>query len=233
MFTRTMSRMLPQRGFADLTSTELDETDPDYYPSLHRAFDAPVIEGMILKRSGISRRGVLGAALGAAALTLTAPSIVRASTSGRIGRDRLWLINASNGETINQPFLFRDPAAHRRAWAAYSYFWRDWRDQNKGVWIDRRMLGAMADIQMELSRRAGQEVPLMLNSGYRTPQRNATIRGAARNSFHIYGRASDFWARGMAHSTVQLVSGSTAGVGGMGRYAGFTHIDTGPARRWG
>lgn len=230
MQQNTASR-LPGWDKTDLTSTPLVESDPDHYLNLQRLFDAPVIEG--LRRPCLSRRRFVTFLGAAAAATLAAPGIVRASPAGRIGRDRLWIINAGNGETISQPFLFRDPVSHKRAWSAYSYFWRDWKDHSQGVWIDRRMLGALADIQVAISYQMGQETPLMLNSGFRTRRRNATIPGAAKESFHCKGRASDFWVKGLAHRSVQLVADHTSGVGGLGRYGGFTHIDTGPAgRRW-
>ena len=213
-----------------LTSSVLNDDNPFHYLNLRHGFDAPEITGQ--RRSSMSRRNLL-AGLGAVAVaTLAAPSVVRASSMARVGRDRLWIINSGNGETINLPFLFRDPASHRKAWSAYSYFWRDWKDGDQGVWIDRRMLAVLADVQIEISRTMGQETALMLNSGYRTPRRNATIRGAAPGSFHTKGRASDFWSRGLAHRSVQVIASHTSGVGGLGRYADFTHIDTGPSRRW-
>lgn len=210
-----------------LTSTPLTEGDEFHPLTMRRLFDAPDLP------SGTrSRRKFLTLALGAAACTLAAPGIVRAQAGGSIGRDRVWIICSHSGESMNLPFLFRDPVAMKKAWGAWSYFYRDRKDRNQAVWIDRRMLMLLSDIQMAVSQQRGEETAIMMNSGYRTRARNARTEGAAPNSQHCVGRATDFWCKGMAHRQIQFIADHTRGMGGMGRYNSFTHIDTGPARRW-
>lgn len=171
--------------------------------------------------------------LATAAAGLCAPGIARATPTGTVGRDRLWVINVHNGETINEPFVFRDPMSHRQAWINYSWFWRDTRDSDQAVFIDRRMLGILADVQVAISGHKGEEVPIHMVSGYRTPDRNATIPGAARNSQHCYGRACDFKLKQVRANIVAHVASRMQFVGGLGAYTEFTHIDTGPVgRRW-
>lgn len=180
-----------------------------------------------------SRRRFLTGMVATSASMLAAPAIVRANVSNRIGPDRVWITSIYTGESISHPFRMSSSSADKAAWASYSYFWRDAKDGNAAVWIDRRMLETLARIQMALSMAAGHEVRFTMTSGHRTRRRNATIRGAAHNSFHIYGKAVDFGARSFSHRDVQYVASRSPGVGGVGFYPNFTHVDSGPSgRRW-
>lgn len=182
----------------------------------------------------LSRRSFLiGASAAVAATTLAAPAVARATPSGSVGYDRLWITRSDTGETLNHPFAFRDAYKHRKAWASYSWFWRDVKDGSQAVWMDPRLLVLLAQIQVETSRLRGEETRLILNSGFRTVRRNARIEGAAPNSFHCKGCAADFWAPRVAHRDMRQIAARIPRLGGLGGYSGFTHIDTGPARRWG
>ncbi|MCS7083622.1 MAG: DUF882 domain-containing protein [Aquificaceae bacterium] len=74
-------------------------------------------------------------------------------------------------------------------------------------------------------------------SGYRTPATNAYLRrissGVARESYHMYGRAIDFYIEGVELSQVRNLA-IALGLGGVGYYpsSGFIHLDTGPFRTW-
>ncbi len=75
--------------------------------------------------------------------------------------------------------------------------------------------------------------PLIIKSGYRTRKTNNAIRGAARKSKHVDGRAADFTIRGV--KTFDLVKAAQEnGAGGVGYYPrrGFVHVDTGQERYW-
>lgn len=163
---------------------------------------------------------------------LATPSIVRATPGGRVGPNRLWVIRISNGETLDAPIRLGTEDGTRRAWMLWSHFWRDVKDNDRAVWIDPALLHLLSDIQIGMSRHRGEEVPILLTSGYRTPERNATIRGAAPESFHVRGRAADFGGRGLRSAEVAEIARSSPRVGGLGRYADFTHVDTGPRRTW-
>jgi uncharacterized protein YcbK (DUF882 family) len=180
-----------------------------------------------------SRRKFLAGAGAVALATLAAPAIARATPSGSVGYDRLWITRSDTGETLNHPFAFRDPRLHRKAWASFSFFWRDVKDDGQAVWMDPRLLVVLAQVQVASSRHRGEETPLMLNSGFRTVRRNATIEGAAPNSLHCRGCAGDLWAPRIAHRDLRHIAAQIPGIGGLGGYSSFTHIDTGPARRWG
>lgn len=188
-------------------------------------------------RSHRSRRTVL-AALGALAASRAGPALAQphlaAGVPMRVGLDRVWVRNEHTGEEVDHPFAYpHEPDLDRKAWMSYSHLWRDVQDRGRAVWIDRAMLAMLARVQLEVSRRRGRETRLRLTSGYRTPERNATLEDAAPHSLHCAGRAADFWLEHTPHHEVQALATALQGVGGVGRYDGFTHIDTGePGRRW-
>ena len=173
--------------------------------------------------------------LAAACAALAAPSVVRATPRGGVGENRLWVVRIFDGETLDAPIRLRTREGTRQAWMLWSHFWRDVKDGGQAVWIDHALLDRMSGVQVEMSRRRYEEVPLLLTSGFRTRERNASIEGAAPNSLHCLGQAADFTGRGFSpRETADLVEGhATWGSGGLGRYPDFTHIDTGAHRRWG
>ncbi|MDH4569678.1 DUF882 domain-containing protein [Pseudomonas sp. BN414] len=74
---------------------------------------------------------------------------------------------------------------------------------------------------------------ILVNSGYRTPQHNATLEGAARQSLHIRGMAADIRIPGVSVERLgKLVR--AIGAGGVGFYPskGFIHVDVGRVRTW-
>ena len=72
--------------------------------------------------------------------------------------------------------------------------------------------------------------PIIINSGYRSPQHNTAIGGTS-NSFHMKGMAADIVIPGLtAHAVQQFLKNWS---GGLGSYAHFTHVDIRPNRaRW-
>jgi uncharacterized protein YcbK (DUF882 family) len=82
--------------------------------------------------------------------------------------------------------------------------------------------------------RAAVGTPLFINSGYRSPAWNAKI-GGEPNSYHIKGMAADIVSKTKTPAEVQAVCKrlqEQGVVGGLGSYAGFTHVDWGPKRSW-
>ena len=63
-----------------------------------------------------------------------------------------------------------------------------------------------------------------ITSGYRTPEYNAKI-GGVPNSQHVYGKASDTICKNGSPLEVAMTA-EAMGMGGIGLYSGFTHIDT-------
>lgn len=84
-----------------------------------------------------------------------------------------------------------------------------------------------------LRKRLGNR-PLLVTSGYRSPEHNATIEGAASNSQHLYGQAVDIALANMDGAEVEGHA-RMLGFTGIGRYPskGVIHLDLGPARSWG
>jgi uncharacterized protein YcbK (DUF882 family) len=154
--------------------------------------------------------------------------------SGLRGIDQrhLWIRQAGRGEALHCPFRDRDGAPVTAAVDALSWLFRDWKDDDQGLKIDVRLFDLLATVQTVLSLVEGRAVEIALTSGYRTPERNRTIEGAAANSQHIRGRAADIVLPGIPHGRV-ADAGEIAGAPGLGRYPDFTHLDVGPpGRRW-
>jgi uncharacterized protein YcbK (DUF882 family) len=96
--------------------------------------------------------------------------------------------------------------------------------------IDVRVFYLLAMVQAEFGGR-----PILVTSGFRTRATNERLRAqgidAARNSFHLRGRAVDIQIPGVAPASLAAL-GSSLGLGGVGVYTRFVHLDTGPRRSW-
>jgi uncharacterized protein YcbK (DUF882 family) len=96
--------------------------------------------------------------------------------------------------------------------------------------IDLRVYYLLAMVQEQFAGR-----PIIITSGYRTQATNERLRrqgiDAARNSFHLRGRAVDIQVSGVAPLALARL-GSLLGLGGVGVYPTFVHLDTGPQRTW-
>lgn len=133
---------------------------------------------------------------------------------------------------LHRPFRAQDGSVDPHGVNALSWLFRDWRDGDQGLLIDVRLFDLLATIQTVLSVIDSSPAQIVLNSGYRTPERNRTIEGAAANSQHIHGRAADIVIPGISHDVLRDAA-EIAAAPGLGRYPGFTHVDVGPpGRRW-
>lgn len=73
--------------------------------------------------------------------------------------------------------------------------------------------------------------PVLINSGYRTPEHNRAVGGASASQ-HLQGKAADIIIPGMPASQVQQMLKNWSG--GLGCYQHYTHVDIRPTRaRWG
>lgn len=73
-------------------------------------------------------------------------------------------------------------------------------------------------------------VPVTISSGYRTPQYNAKVDGAA-HSQHCYGMAADIVVKGQTPETVAAYARQLMpDWGGVGVYKSFTHVDVREAK---
>lgn len=95
---------------------------------------------------------------------------------------------------------------------------------------------ALCDV-LEIVRDKAGAKPLTIVSGYRSPAYNVKVDGA-QHSQHMEARAADIAIAGMTPDEVadlceQLTTDGAIPVGGLGRYAGWTHIDIrGYRARW-
>jgi len=74
-------------------------------------------------------------------------------------------------------------------------------------------------------------VPVIVNSGYRTPEYNRQVNGAPE-SRHLTGEAADIVAQGVSIQELARAAEKFFGDGGIGTYRGHVHVDVGPQRRW-
>jgi len=130
-----------------------------------------------------------------------------------------------------------DPVKTYRHWRDVPT--RDWRWKNfSPAEIACRGTGQLKlhpqalDMLQALRDRLGK--PLILRSAYRSPQHNASLKGASPRSKHMDGTAFDI---AMANHDPLAFEAAAREVGFLGfgyyRRSGFIHIDLGPARIWG
>ena len=86
-----------------------------------------------------------------------------------------------------------------------------------------------------VSKNTKKNVPLILNSAYRTPKTNRKVGGAKRSQ-HVKGKAIDFSIdrrdkTSLASLNRMLLKEHNGGVGYYPRH-GFIHIDSGDKRHW-
>jgi uncharacterized protein YcbK (DUF882 family) len=165
------------------------------------------------------------------------PSLARsASLSGsRCGLDRVWLRRAGISEEISIKLKYDTVSEAQAALGELSWFFRDWKDHDAAIWLDPGLPHILAGVQTEASRQYGSDRVIIVTSGYRTPARNAKLRGAAPNSLHLRGKAADIEIEGFSPPEVGQLALEKTNVGGVGIYTTnntFTHLDTGRRRDW-
>jgi len=95
------------------------------------------------------------------------------------------------------------------------------------VKVDQRLVDGLQELREDLGR------PIIITSGYRCPEHNARVGGAA-NSQHVLGRAADIRVAGMTAAELYSAASRIAAFSGFGRddARGFLHVDVrdNPAR---
>lgn len=138
--------------------------------------------------------------------------------------------------------LFVGSKWNENALLVCNHMMRDWR-QGKSVHCDKKLFAALYVVQ----RKFNIADPISLNSGYRTPETNSMLRSNSLNrnggrstsetpavsSQHLLAKAVDFALPGVEPIVVSRYVQSL-GLGGVGNYSTFTHMDTrGERVAWG
>jgi len=179
-----------------------------------------------------SRRRVLAALLGAAAVPLLGRQVVAAVTLPRLPQAR-WLELASTHTGEALAVMYRNASGLvDGAVLGLQHLLRDHRNGEQHA-MDTLLYDQLAD----LARAAGAEPRFEIISGYRSPATNAALHeksaGVAVKSMHLEGRAIDVRLRGVNCLRLSELALSM-GRGGVGYYqrSDFVHIDTGRVRSW-
>ena len=109
----------------------------------------------------------------------------------------------------------------------FSWTCRDFR-ANEWKLIDPRLMDLLFVLHWKYCK---DEIKIF--SGYRTPQTNGQLEGAAKNSQHMEAKALDIHLPNVDNDAVALDFRNIV-YGGVGMYPGreFTHMDMGSLRRW-
>lgn len=173
----------------------------------------------------INRRGMLGLTVAG----LLAPRLADAALPVASGPLRLSLVRADTGERFAGTIRV-DDGYDSGALGELAHFMRD-RHVDRMIAVDPVLIDFMADV---LARARMTEATLL--SGYRSPETNAKLAktrfGVAEKSFHIEGRAIDFFVPRRLADTAEIARRMSRG--GVGWYPGsrFIHLDTGAPRFW-
>jgi uncharacterized protein YcbK (DUF882 family) len=173
-----------------------------------------------------SRRRLLGAAVGIAAIGLVKPA-----TAVSFAPRSISLYNIHTGEWLRTVY-----------WADGHYIREAVRDIN---WIlrdhhsdeIRPMNAGVLDLLGRLRARLETHDPFLVVCGYRSAATNARLYregvGVAKHSYHIKGMAIDLRSE---QRSVEEIRDAALDLqcGGVGYYphSGFVHVDCGPVRQW-
>mgnify|MGYP001574179078 CR=1 FL=1 len=92
--------------------------------------------------------------------------------------------------------------------------------------IDARLIALLEALRETVA------APIRINSGFRCPKHNKAV-GGEPHSYHMTGQAADITVEGMTPAIVASAAEKLKGIGGIGKYKTWTHIDCGPkGRRW-
>jgi len=99
------------------------------------------------------------------------------------------------------------------------------KDGSDTILIDTQLAYYLQKIRDHFGR------PVRINSGYRTKAYNALVGGASESQ-HVLGTAADILVDGVTPQQVAAYA-DQIGMGGIGTYKTFTHVDVRPNKaRW-
>lgn len=190
-----------------------------------------------MRNGKIGRRGLLGGALAAGAVTTFGASFAADAAILGSAEKRIAFRSIHTNDSVDARYWGAngwDP----QGLAELNHGLRDWRN-NDQTQMDPQLIVLLTRIRDILG--VAPQTKIDLISGYRSPQTNAALRarggehtGVATKSQHMLGKATDIHMPGIAldrlHSAALAMQG-----GGVGYYPkdGFVHVDTGRVRHWG
>ena len=180
---------------------------------------------------GLSRRKFMGFMLCAGMSGLSAKSVFAAIEELATTERSLALYNPHTKDSFKGVY-WRNGKHVTEAIKNINHIMRDFRAHDIKQ-IDTHLLDLLSTISIKLK----PEEPFHVISGYRSPETNAKLRkrgkGAAKNSYHIQGKAVDIRLPGYRTSVLRRTAYKLKG-GGVGYYPHqrFVHIDVGPIRYW-
>jgi len=196
--------------------------------------------------SRVTRRGLLGLGVAAAAAALAEPVLasprlpllrpdpakVVSGVRLRGGARELRLVNTHTDESLKIVY-WADGRFEPEALKEISRLMRDHRS-GEAHEIDAALLDTLYALRLKLDTNENFQII----SGYRSPATNASMRetnaGVAKKSYHMRGMAVDI--RVPDRELPRLRNAALdIGHGGVGYYprSDFIHIDVGPVRQWG
>jgi uncharacterized protein YcbK (DUF882 family) len=182
-------------------------------------------------KAGLSRRNFIGFMLCAGMSGLSSKSVFAAIQELTTTERSLALHNPHTKDSFNG--IYRRKGKYvTDALKNINHIMRDFRTHDIKQ-IDTHLLDLLSAISIKLKL----EKPFHIISGYRSPETNAKLRkrgkGAAKNSYHIQGKAVDIHLPGYRTSVLRRTAYKLKG-GGVGYYPHqrFVHIDVGPIRYW-
>lgn len=171
-------------------------------------------------------------ALMGAALAGISPVAARAAVPNGTRRI-LWLRRAGYGDEILAPFCVDGRTVYLPGYREICWLMRDRNIPVAQGYVafDIVEIEALWEVQQALAL-VGVREPLVITSGYRSPQTNAATEGAARNSMHLYAKAADMYVPGLSMRNLFDTCWSRSVSGGMGYYDSHVHLDSGTRRWW-
>jgi uncharacterized protein YcbK (DUF882 family) len=185
--------------------------------------------------TSLSRRSLLKHALLGGTAALLVPWMSAAAAQARPSAEdlsgRILITHLHTHETLRIRYLDKNGRFMRDALARLDHLFRC---HHNGATrpIDPALYLLLDRLHTRLG--AGKR-PLMLISGYRSPDYNRLLRargrGVAKQSYHLQGKAADICIKGIDLDRIRQTATRLA-QGGVGAYAQFIHVDLGPVRCW-
>lgn len=143
------------------------------------------------------------------------------------GSGKLGIENAHTGERAEIHYRRSDGTYDDEALTELRHLFRSRADQREGA-VSLRLVELLAYVQGEFHPKK-----MLLVSGYRSPEFNASLSGAAESSLHTQGLAADVMLTGidLKRAWVRLREARTGGVGYY-KTGKYLHIDVGQPRFW-